>query len=284
MGLADGCGLWEIIMKFRAGVALAVSVTVFSTMVASPAWSETVRIGGTGAATELMRELGAAYAKKVKTEFEIVPSLGSSGAIGALADGVLDIAVSARPLKPEEQAKGLKTVSVLRTPFVIATSHPAPKGLRSSDIALAYSSNTATWNDGIAMRVILRPKSESDTALISTMFPGMTAAVAAAQQRQDVPVAATDQDNAGLAERTSGSVIGSSLVQIMLEKRALRLVAIDGVSPTLAALEAGQYPYTKSLYVVVADKMSEVTAQFMAWLQSPDGLRQLRALHVLGGK
>jgi phosphate transport system substrate-binding protein len=270
-------------MTYRTNCALAFCSIVFAAFVATTASAEPVRIGGTGAATELMRELGQAYAKKNSTEFEIVPSLGSTGAIGALADGVLDIAVSARMLKPEESAKGLTVVSVFRTPFVLATSHPAPNGLKSADIASVYLSNKATWGDGAAMRVILRPKSESDTALIASLFPGMAAAMTAAQLRPDVPVAATDQDNAALAEKTPGSLIGTSLVQMLLEKRALRLVEIDGVVPTLAAFEAGQYSYTKSLYVVTSSKGSKPAEQFVAWLQSVEGLKQLRVLHVLGG-
>ena len=80
------------------------------------------------------------------------------------------------------------------------------------------------------MRVILRPRSESDTALMGELFPGLAPAMAKARQRPDIPVAATDQDNADMAEQTPGSLVGSTLTQLELEERNLRLVPIDGVS------------------------------------------------------
>ena len=74
-----------------------------------------------------------------------------------------------------------------------------------------------------------------------------------ARQRPEIPVAATDQDNADLAERTPGSLVGMSLTQLLLEKRDLRTVAIDGLDATKANLRQRDYPYTKLLYFVTRD-------------------------------
>ena len=89
---------------------------------------------------------------------------------------------------------------------MLATSHPNPDGLALADIANAFRSERATWSDGSPIRVILRPRSESDTALIGELFPGVASAIATARLRPDIPVAATDQDNADMAEQTPGSL------------------------------------------------------------------------------
>jgi phosphate transport system substrate-binding protein len=264
-------------------LAIATGVSLLFCAIAPSTRAETIKIGGTGAATELMRELGKVYAKQAAIELQIVPSLGSSGAISALADGVLDLAVSARPPKPEEIAKALSVALTVRTPFVLATSHPKPSGMKSTDVHTVYLSSKSTWSDGLPLRVILRPKSESDTALMGELFPGMATAVAAARQRSDVPIGATDQDNAELAERTPGSLIGTSYVQVVLEKRALRFVAIDGVEPTLDAFETGAYKYGKPIYFVVSGTKTKQVEQFVDWLKSPEAGNQLRALHVVRG-
>src|SRR5919198_1706517 len=95
---------------------------------------EALRVGGTGAATELLRALGAAYYARGGDSVEVIPSLGSTGALRALADGVLDLAVSARPLDPQEAA-ALVVLKKMRTPFVLATSHHRPGGIKRDDLA-----------------------------------------------------------------------------------------------------------------------------------------------------
>jgi phosphate transport system substrate-binding protein len=259
---------------------LAACVCLATATPATFATAETLKLGGTGSATELLRRLGAVFKADSGAEVEVLPSLGSSGAIRAFGDGVLDVAVSGRPLKPEENAKGLTIAFTARTPFVFATSHPHPNGLTLENIADAFQSERAAWSDGSPMRVILRPRSESDTALMGELFPGLAPAMAKARERPDIPVAATDQDNADLAEQTPGSLIGSTLTQLELEERDLRPVAIDGAEPTFENFERGTYRYAKPLHFVVSARPAPLVERFIAFLRSPAGQRSLRAAHA----
>lgn len=214
---------------------------------------------------------------------EVVRSLGSSGAIRALADGRLDIAVSARPLKADEAAAGLRPVAVLRTAFVLATSHRYADDLKTSDLPKILSAQSPVWGDGSPMRIILRPRSETDTALLGEMYAGTDKAIEALRQRPEVPTAATDQDNASLAERTPGSLIGTTLAQLKTERRALQVVTLDNIAPTLASFESGAYPFTKKLYFVVRAKVSPNAQRFMDFLRSPPGVKALRDADTLPG-
>jgi phosphate transport system substrate-binding protein len=145
----------------------------------SPANAEPaeLRAGGTGAATELLRRLGAEFGKETGYRTDVVASLGTTGGLRALADGLLDIAVAGRPLKAEEQAKGLKVALVFRTPFVVATSVRTPGGLSSADVVRAFADPDLAWADGTPIRVILRPRSESDVTLMTSLFPGLAGAM-----------------------------------------------------------------------------------------------------------
>src|SRR5450755_952433 len=107
-----------------------------------------IRAGGTGSATELLRILLAAFGEDAGVEGKVISSLGTTGALRALSDGALDIAVAGRAPKPEETARGLVVAYTARTPFVIATSHPEPNGLSLADLAQAFRSYQATWNGG----------------------------------------------------------------------------------------------------------------------------------------
>jgi phosphate transport system substrate-binding protein len=95
-------------------------------------------MGGPGSAIGMLQQVGAEFTGATGVKVEVVASLGSTGAVRALADVLLDMAVPARPLKSDESAPGLRQVAVLRTAYVIATSHPNPNELKSADLASIF--------------------------------------------------------------------------------------------------------------------------------------------------
>jgi phosphate transport system substrate-binding protein len=246
--------------------------------------AESLKFGGTGSAIGMLHQVGAEFTAASEVKIDVIPSLGSGGAIRALADDNLDVAVSARPLKPEESAKGLNQVAVLRTAYVLATSHPDPKGFRAGDFPKIFSADKPTWPDGTPLRIILRPRSETDTALLGELFPGMDKAIEGARLRAEVPVAATDQDNVELAQRTPGALIGTTLTQLKTENRTLHVVPLDGVEPTLANFESGAYPFTKKLYFIVRANSGPEIQRFVEFLGSAQGVKALRATDTLPGE
>jgi phosphate transport system substrate-binding protein len=259
----------HILMLRLAALLVSAFVACLPPVASSRAADLTV--GGTGAATELLRRLGDAFSKQGEAQVDVVPSLGSSGGIRALADGVLDVAVSGRPLKPAEVKQGMAVPLVLRTLFIFATSNAKPNGLTMSQLADAYATLNPVWADGTPIKIVLRPPSDSDSDLMAQLFPGLGSAVERARKRPDVPVAATDQDNLDVAEQLPGSLSASTLTQILLEKRKLRAIAINGVEPTLDNFERGDYPYGKKLYFVVPAKPTPVAERFIAFLRSAEG-------------
>jgi phosphate transport system substrate-binding protein len=243
--------------------------------------ADTLRVGGTGSVIGMLQQVGAEFSAATGVKVEIVPSLGSTGAVRALSDGWLDIAIPARPLKPDEAAAGLRQVEVLRTAYVIATSHSNPHGLKSADLAGIVSAERPTWADDTPIRIILRPRSDTDTALLAELFTGMGEAIETARRRAELPTATTDQDNAALAERTSGSLVGTTMTQIKTERRNLHVVSLDGVEPTLANFESGAYRFVKKLYFIVPRESTPEARQFVDFLRSPQGVKALRETEIL---
>ena len=90
--------------------------------------AETLRLGGTGTAIGMLRQVGAEFTAATGVKVEVVASLGSAGAIRALGDGLLDIAVPARPLTSGESAAGMRQVAVLRTAYVMRHRMSTPPG------------------------------------------------------------------------------------------------------------------------------------------------------------
>lgn len=239
--------------------------------------TETVRLGGTGSALGTMRVLGEAY-RKSNPQFmlDVVPNLGSSGGLKALERDAIQIAVTGRAVTPEEAARGLRSAEYGRTAFVLATSRRGVTGLTLAQIADIYSARVHAWPDGSPMRLVLRPATDGDSALLARFSPAVKEALAQAMNREGMVVGVTDQDSADEIVRLKGGLGTSSLALILSERRALHPVAIDGVAPTVKSLGDGSYPYSKALVVVTREKPPEAVARFLEFVRSADGRRILQ--------
>lgn len=240
------------------------------------ALAQSLRLAGTGGAMPMMQRVATAYAAAGGPQIEIISGIGSAGAIQAIADGAIDLAVSARELRAEEVALGLTEVPLARTPLVFVTSRTDPPSLSSADLAAIFSAVKPLWPDGTPASIILRNASYVDSQLVENGFPGMKEALAAARQRPEVPVAPTDEENVALAEQLPGSLVQAGLSQVITEKRNLRLVTLDGIEPTLANLENGTYPHEKRFYLVYAERTGAAARALLGFVLSEAGKGVLR--------
>jgi phosphate transport system substrate-binding protein len=188
----------------------------------------------------------------------------------------LDIAVSGRKLTETEVTKGLTERAAVRSPWGLATSHSRPNGLPSALVAAVYRDPQARWADGTPIRIILRPKGDSENQTLAESFPGMSATLEQIRTRSDLPIAATDQDNADWAERVAGSLVSITFTQVAMERRRLRLIELDGVEPSFENFASGRYPYGKSLYIVTRAEASPSAMRFIGFLNSAQGQQALR--------
>jgi phosphate transport system substrate-binding protein len=118
----------------RRSLRGAAALVVLNLLLGGVAAADTLRVGGTGGALDMMRHVGTAFTAEGGDKVDIAMSLGSSGSLRALADGVLDVAVSARRLTKEESAPGLVVVPISRTALLFATSHRTPNSLSGADL------------------------------------------------------------------------------------------------------------------------------------------------------
>jgi phosphate transport system substrate-binding protein len=238
-------------------------------MLAVPA-SGAVRVTGTGTALGAMRRVAAAFEKASPGDaVQVLPSLGSSGAVKAVADGAIDLALTGRPLKGEERSPGVVALPYARTPFVFAAGpRVGVSGISPEEAVRIYHGDLVAWPNGERVRLVLRPRTDVDTTLVASLSPAMATAVDAALRREGMLVAATNQDVHEILVRTPGSVGPSTLTQILTEDRSLRALAWNGVEPTLENLAEGRYPLEKTLYAVVRTPASAALRRFLAFLSS----------------
>ncbi|GAB4388632.1 MAG: phosphate ABC transporter substrate-binding protein [Thermodesulfovibrionales bacterium] len=233
----------------------------------------TVRIGGTGSALRAVAEVARAFERENPgAAVIVVPNLGSAGGVKAVLEGAIDLGLSGRPLNEAEARAGLTAREYARTPFVFAVSRETRgMGLTLRDLARIYGGELTAWPDGVPIRLVLRPREDSDTAFLRGLSPAMEAAVKAAHSRKGMLMAVTDQESASLTEKVKGALGTTTLALIISENRALHPLPVGGAEPSVEALADGSYPYYKTLFLITGREMTPAARAFYDFVFSAQG-------------
>lgn len=263
--------------RLRAGGIFCAAL--LACVIAPAVHAETIKVGGTGAALGAMHLLGSEFSRRNPAiKIEVLPYIGSTGAIKNVDSGGIDLGISGRVLKPGEDKLDVRLSRYALTPLVIA-GHPglALKSISRARLAALYSGQTTRWDDGSAVRLVLRPANETDNDVLRTMSPELGRALDTALARPGMRYAATDQDAAEAIEQVPGAIGTSTLGLVRSEKRHVSILALDGVMPGIDTLKSGQYPYHKPLFLVTRGQPSAAVQAFVAFIRSPHGQNLLAA-------
>lgn len=245
--------------------------------------ADTIRINGTGNALDMMKRMVAAY-RKINGDVNIimVNPLGSSGAIKALLAGALDVAVTGRGARPEEEAKGGRSRKYGVTPLVIATCIDVGlSDITSKQLEDIYVGKVGRWPNGERIRLVLRPLQDTDTKLLRTLSPAMDKAIDESHNRSGMIVAITDQESYTAISKTLGGVGTASLNSIVSEKPLLAVLSLNGVKPSLKTLANGSYPLGKEIHFIITATATPATLRLMDFIFSSQGRAIARQNGVL---
>lgn len=233
--------------------------------------AQTLSVGGTGSSEPIIRVLFEEFRKDVPgaTLNQLSPPLGSGGALKALAAKRISLAVIGRPVKAEEAKLVGQSFLLAETPFVLASRDTRQKeGFTLDQLARIFTGEATTWRDGSPIRLILRPRFESDSALLKNMSPAMEKAVDAATQRPGMVTADNDLEALKLINETPGS-LGSTTLGLLTTSNARAVpLAINSVAPSLATLKNGSYPWRKPLVVALPPEPDALAERFAVFLRS----------------
>jgi phosphate transport system substrate-binding protein len=237
----------------------------------------TVRVGGTGAGLAAMQLIGERVAiVHPDIQTEVLPSLGTQGGLRALGENAIQIAIALRTLTPAERDSGLREAACATTALALVSSRPQPQSLTRAQLPALYENPAPVWSDGAPLRIILRSRDGSENPFLARAVPGLETALAAAYRHPGMPVGASDQENADLAQRTEGSLAIMTLLQMRTEKLKLNPVALDGVIPSPETLLNGRYPMPIRLCLVLPANPGSDATRFIAYVKSPPGQALLR--------
>lgn len=239
-----------------------------------------IRINGTGAAFTGINIMANEFIKTYP-DIKIImtkPITGSRGGIVAVAADALDIGLSARHLKKEEIAKGLAELYYASTPYVFAVSKANKKimSINMKEAVDIYAGRMTSYKDGSPIRLVLRPEDDADTKVLMDMSQEMAEAVKQALSKKGMITAVTDFDAADSIEKLEGAFGITTLSIIISEKRELRPLPLDGVSPFRGSEPEPAYPYYKNFYFVTKAKPLPHIQRFIDFANSKRGMKILK--------
>lgn len=141
-----------------------------------------------------------------------------------------------------------------------------------------YQKKITNWKDagGPYLRIIpfQRPvNSGSQTAMISMVMKGNALPN---PLREEYARGMGRIINRVAAYRNYSSAIGYSFryyATAMKQNDGIKLIAIDGIEPTVGNIKTGTYPFTANLYAVTAGHETPNTKKLIEWLLSTQGQR-----------
>ena len=253
-----------------AWAAALLSVLLLSGV--QPAAAETIRVSGSGATLGTMRILAEAFRKtNSRIRIELLPGMGSAGSIKAVLAGRLDIGLSARRLSAAERAGDLVETKYAKTPFVFGVNDRLKMSGLTMEGAAAIYAGKRDWENSNRIRLVLRPGEDSDIPVLKSMSPAMEEAVDIALRRGGMIVAMTDQDAADAIETVPGAFGGTTLSLVLSEKRAIRVLSLGGVTPSVRTLAEGSYPLSKTFSMVTKKDPPAAVRRFIDFVRSPGG-------------
>jgi phosphate transport system substrate-binding protein len=199
---------------------------------------------------------------------------GTNAGIQNLLNGQVLLAVSSRPLKPEERQAGLQAIPIARDALAVAVGvdNPYKGGLTLDQLKQIFQGKITNWSQvggpDLPIRVINRsPDSGTytffqDVVLLGEPFAPNSDNFTTVQQDETTPL---------LRALRQDGITYSTVTQVA-NQQTVRTVPIEGISPTdQAAVKAGSYPISRVAYLVVRQQTSPAVKQFIDMVLSPQG-------------
>jgi phosphate transport system substrate-binding protein len=234
--------------------------------------AETITIGGTGSTLGDMKLLAEAYMRRhPDIKVVVLPYLGNVGGIRALRSGAVDIALTTEPLSPDEVAAGLTATPYAKTALAFATRPDTPiDAVTSAWLSDVYRGVVTQWPNGKPIRLMLRPKHDSDMKILFAYSDAMKKAMQAALERPGMLIVDNAQEAGKNLAQLEGSLGSTTLAQSRSEQIAIKLLALDGVAPTAEAVASGRYPLVKHFLFVTRPDASAATRGFITFLKTDE--------------
>jgi phosphate transport system substrate-binding protein len=230
-----------------------------------------LRMAGSGSNLPITRALSSAFSLAESQHAVVHASIGSGGAIQALLDGVIDIALVSRPLREGEREQGLVAIPYARVPVVVAVHASVPDArLTRAELVEIFDDRRRTWSDGSRIVVLQREHDDSSHTAVDRVIPEFAEANERAYQAARWRVLYRDDAMREALADTLGAIglFGEGTIPPSLP---IKMLAIDDVVPSVQTVRSGAYPFHKDFAFVTRGPPEGQAAAFITFALSPAG-------------
>lgn len=232
-----------------------------------------IKITGSGTCRPLIEILARQYSK-LHPEVKIVflPGTHSKGGIEGAAQGLIDIGLVSRELKPEEKAFGLTYLVLSNDGLAIATHNLVKvKNLSTQQVRDIYSGKIKNWKetggDDAPIIVLDRNEDESAKIILRQYVLGKTLPIT-----KESTVLYYESDMVEALKRTPNTIGYLSLGYALSKKLPINLVSLDGVAPSVNNILNGKYKVVRPLGIVYK-RTTPQTKKLIDFFQSEEAMK-----------
>ncbi|HWQ14960.1 MAG TPA: phosphate ABC transporter substrate-binding protein [Roseiflexaceae bacterium] len=239
-------------------------------------------ITGSTSMTPFVEQLAEHYQRDHPGTSVDVQGLGSSAGIRAAAEGVSELGMSSRALDEEEAAQLVQALMARDALAVIVHPTNPVQQLTREQILGVFTGAITAWD---ALGGPPRPIVVASREVGSGTFSAFEELVL--QRASITPAALRQGSNGAIRQIVADDSDAIGDISLGIGDQSVRGVAIDGVPPSVAEVEAGAYRLMRPFLIVwrKGHTLSPLAASFLDYVLGPEGQAELaRAGLVPGGK
>ena len=252
-----------------------------------------LEMDGSTTMVALIEKWRKAY-KQVNTSYGVPNDkpTGSSGGLQNLINGVVEIAATSRKLNAKEEDLGLQSFQIGRDAIgvVVGINNPFRGNLTKAQLRDIYLGKIDNWSQvggtNRPIKVINRfNKSGTRDDFQDIVLSGQDFGLNVVQWDKDETTLVLRHLNGeridGINDDGINGIYYATVTQLK-NQPLVRIIAIDGVSPTdNEAVESGNYPIIRDLFLAVKKKTSPAAKQFIELALSPEGQKILKEIEFV---
>lgn len=209
---------------------------------------------------------------------------GTNKGLRNLLDGRVVIAASSRTLNPEEAQAGVKLVPIAKDALAIAVGvdNPFQGSLTADQVKGIFTGKITNWSEvggpNLPIRVINRAKASGTRDVFREIV------LKDEDFAPDGPnfVTLPRDETTPMLRMLGKNGIGYSTIAQIRGQQTVRLIPIDGISPTdTIKVKSGEYPLVRDLYLAVPPQTSPLVREFIEFALSPQGQKAIKQADYL---
>jgi len=232
--------------------------------------TETLQIAGSTTVQPVAQAAASAYMDENDNVEILVSGGGSSVGVTSAADGTADIGMASRELKDSEKTANpdLKVTVIAKDgiAIIVHTSNTV-SGLTKEQVAEIYKGEITNWQEvggPNASIVLVGRDSASGTRASFEEILGIEGSELSSAMLEE-------QSNGGVYETVKGNQYAVGYVGLGYVKDDVKGVPVDGIAPSIANVQGGTYPISRSLNMITKGEPTGLAKEFLDFILSADG-------------